>query len=164
MDIKFNIVEKFNLEDLCYKEHFVFDRPPTSIYNALMVCKPGNALLKLTIREIVQNVKRGYLGKCPLSPTGPELMGKIGRFLGIQPDIIHPNCGGYLLYKGEPILYTTFKEWKTVRDNYYNSKKEKTKRYNLFWEEKIIYNYKEDINKMVELCKNNKCNPLEIKY
>lgn len=164
MDIKFNIVEKFQLEELCYKEHFTFDRPPTSIYNAFLVCKPGNLLMKCTIQQIVQNVKRGYLGQGPLSPTGPELMGKIGRTLGIKPDIIHPNCGGYLLYKGEPILYTNFKEWKKVRDEYYNSKKEKTKRYNLYWEEKIIYNYKVDINKMVELCKKYNGKPLEIKY
>lgn len=47
------------------------------IYNAFMVCKPGNPVLIECIDRIVKNVKYKNYGHNPLYPTGPGLMGEV---------------------------------------------------------------------------------------
>ena len=83
LDIKYECKNNFKLIDLMDREHFVLERPdhwtPTSygVYNAVMVCKPKNQILKKCIDRIVENVKNEYYGFNPLYPTGPGLLGDI---------------------------------------------------------------------------------------
>lgn len=48
---------------------------PWIVSNSLMMAPPGQAAFEMCISEIVKNVREGYYGANPLSPTGPNLVG-----------------------------------------------------------------------------------------
>ena len=82
LDIKYKCVNGFRLIALTEKEHFPCDVPFDEIYtgfkgcwNGLLVSLPRNEILFQAIRNIVDNVKHCFLGKSPLEPTGPILLG-----------------------------------------------------------------------------------------
>lgn len=66
----------FKFVNLLDKEYFVLDNGGEGIYNALMVCKPGNTILLNAINQIVENVKNRFYGNTFLEPTGPKLLYK----------------------------------------------------------------------------------------
>lgn len=106
-DIKLSSINKFRLIELSEDEHYVLDRPKQSlhIYNALMVCKANNPFLFQCIREIVHNVEIKYYGKSCLSPTGPELLGRIASSHKLNIDLIYPmTIPDHIMYKGTLIL------------------------------------------------------------
>jgi mannosyltransferase OCH1-like enzyme len=74
LDIKFKCANNFKLIELTEKEHFVQDRNPSDIYNALLVTKPGNEIMLKCIHKIVENVNNKYYGSNSLEPTGPHLI------------------------------------------------------------------------------------------
>jgi mannosyltransferase OCH1-like enzyme len=74
LDIKYGSVNHFKLINLTEREHYVFDTDGRNIYNAVMVCKPGNPILQRAIDQIVENVKNRYYGNDRLDPTGPGLL------------------------------------------------------------------------------------------
>jgi hypothetical protein len=79
MDIKYQCIDGFSLLHLTDKEYFVRDiewENKRGIYNALMVCQPGNQKCWDCIQQIVENVKNRYYGDSPLEPTGPQLLAK----------------------------------------------------------------------------------------
>jgi hypothetical protein len=137
MDIKLTTLPHFKLINLTDKEYFVKDRPPNSIYNAFMVCKPRNLLLRHTIKAIVENVQTLFYGACPLSPTGPILMGMLANKLEINSELYHLNSGGYIIHRDIKIISTTFPEYAQIRHSVYQYKH--TKRYNILWANKQIY-------------------------
>jgi len=139
MDIKLCCINGFKLIELTEEEHFVKDRPPNSIYNALMVCKKGNLFLFKSIRQIVENVKNNYYGETPLSPTGPKMLGLviINNKLGANIDLIHYDGGGYVMYKNIFVISTEYPEYDNERITQNN--KNNTKRYDKLWENRIIY-------------------------
>jgi mannosyltransferase OCH1-like enzyme len=57
LDIKYRPLDNFRFINLTEDEHFVLDNDGNGIYNAVMVCKPGNELLLKAIHNIVENVK-----------------------------------------------------------------------------------------------------------
>ena len=77
-DIKFLPVGKFKYISLIDKEYYVRDIKFSGygIYNALLICKPKNEILKKCINQIIQNTKTNFYGNSPLEPTGPLLMKK----------------------------------------------------------------------------------------
>lgn len=137
MDIKLIPVNSFKLISLTDKEYFVKDRPPNTIYNAFMVCKPNNPLLKLTISNIIKNVRTRYYGTCCLSPTGPALMGRLANKLGITCTLYHLKGGEFITQYDKPIISTNFPEYNTIRRSVYAIKK--TSRYNILWNNRKIY-------------------------
>jgi len=76
MDVKYYPINNFKLVNLLEKEHWVLDNGGGGVYNALMVCKPGNQILLKAINQIVLNVKNKYYGGGFLEPTGPGLLAK----------------------------------------------------------------------------------------
>ena len=76
LDIKYYTVNGFKLINLTDKEYFVRDIEMSGhgIYNAFMICKPGNKFLLKAINKIVENVKNKYYGNSIFSPTGPILL------------------------------------------------------------------------------------------
>ena len=139
MDIKFCCVNGFKLIELTEKEHFVKDRIPNTIYNALMACRKGNLFLYQSIRQIVANVKNKYYGETPLSPTGPKMLGAvmINNKQGINIDITHYDGGGYIIYKNVFIISTEYPEYNDER--VLQNNKINKKRYDKMWEERNIY-------------------------
>ena len=107
MDIKLECLGNFKLYSLVDKEHFVIDRPNHSphIYNAFMVCKPNNPFLLEAIEQIIKNVKSNYYGESPLSPTGPEMLGRIALNYSLNLDMHHSrHLDTHIMYKNVPIL------------------------------------------------------------
>ena len=76
LDIKYCNVGDFKLITLTDREYFVRDIPSSGegIYNAFMICLPGNHTLKKGIDRIVENVQNRFYGTSFLEPTGPMLM------------------------------------------------------------------------------------------
>jgi mannosyltransferase OCH1-like enzyme len=136
LDIKENCLNGFKLIELSESEHFVWDRPPNHILNALMVCKSGNKFLEKCIEEIIKNIKNNYYGPGCLWPTGPGLLGKVAmeNNFNINIDLRLPQHGEFILYKGVAIMrgYDGYVE---ERANF-----GKTKHYGYLWDQKKIYN------------------------
>jgi mannosyltransferase OCH1-like enzyme len=74
LDIKYLPVNGFKLVNLLEKEHFCLDADRNGIYNAVMVCKAGNEILRQAIDQIVVHVRNKYYGGGALDPTGPGLL------------------------------------------------------------------------------------------
>lgn len=125
MDIKLSPIKKFRLIELSEDEHYVLDRPKHSlhIYNALMVCKADNPFLFQCIRQIVHHVSIKYYGESILSPTGPELLGRIASSYKLNIDLVYPMAyPDHIMYKGTLILKNY--------SNYRNEQHEHDKRVN----------------------------------
>jgi hypothetical protein len=84
-------------------------------------------------------VKNNYYGNCPLSPTGPVLLGNIiiSNKLQINVDLTHYEGGGYIIYKNRFIISTEYPEYNHERTTTYNNIN--TKRYDQLWNERKIY-------------------------
>ena len=78
LDIKYCNVGDFKLISLTDREYFVRDIPSSGegIYNAFMICLPGNKKLENCIRRVVKNVQNRFYGNSCLEPTGPLMMKK----------------------------------------------------------------------------------------
>ena len=84
LDVKYQCVNGFKLNQIADKEHLVLERIGSNfwksgqfgIYNALMVCMPGNDVLWECILQIVKNVINKEYSKNSLYPTGPGLLGE----------------------------------------------------------------------------------------
>jgi mannosyltransferase OCH1-like enzyme len=138
LDIKFACDNGFKLIDLTFDTHFVKDRPPNTIYNALMACFPGNILLYKAIRQIVKNVKNKYYGTSSLHPTGPALLGQIiiRNKLNINVDMRHYDTEG-IIYKNKFVINTTYPEYNYERNNLFNNIN--SKHYTSLWNNRQIY-------------------------
>lgn len=83
LDIKYECVAGFSLNQLLDREYFVLDRPgwwkkgEIGIYNGVMVCVANNPILRLAIDKIVENVENREYGMNILYPTGPGLLGEM---------------------------------------------------------------------------------------
>ena len=138
MDIKLLTVNGFKLIQLTTNEHFVRDRPPNTIYNAFIVCKPRNKLLLNSINAIVRNVRNKYYGESPLDPTGPGLIGKLAmKYNTGNIDLKHNTGGGYILYENKFIISTEYLEYNKERSELNN--KIKKARYDILWNKRQVY-------------------------
>jgi mannosyltransferase OCH1-like enzyme len=83
LDIKYECVNGFSLNQLLDREYFVLDRPgwwkkgQIGIYNGVMVCVAKNPILRMAIDKIVENVEKREYGMNILYPTGPGLLGEV---------------------------------------------------------------------------------------
>jgi mannosyltransferase OCH1-like enzyme len=114
MDIKLKCINGFRLIELSENEHFVMDRPKhsTHIYNAFMISKEKNPFFKACIDQIVKNAKLKYYGEWTLSPTGPELLGRISNNFPLNIDLVYPlKFEDHIMYKGSLII-TTYPEYR----------------------------------------------------
>jgi mannosyltransferase OCH1-like enzyme len=76
LDIKYIPCNNFKFINFLKKEHWVLDVNKVGIYNAFMVCKPGNDILMKAMNQIIDNVNNKFYGSSWLEPTGPKLLAK----------------------------------------------------------------------------------------
>jgi mannosyltransferase OCH1-like enzyme len=147
LDIKFNCCNQFKLIALTEREHFVNDINPnndpielTGVFNALLVCLPGNPILKKCIDQIVHNVNHRFFGNNCLAPTGPFLLKRF--FSKIDRNNLKLKFFGYdtlttplrgIHFKGIKIL--------DVYDTYVRERRKfsKTNHYGAMWRNRNIY-------------------------
>jgi len=138
LDIKYIHANNFKLYYLLEKEHWVLDADNRGVYNALMVCKPGNRVLIMAIRKIVDNVKKKFYGNSSLEPTGPKLLFK---FFSMEEkknfDMRHVFTNSA---NGRFILFNNYIVFKTYR-GYLNEQKanQKVDHYSILWKNREIY-------------------------
>lgn len=77
LDCKYVGCYDFKFAKYVDKEYFVLDNNDKDIYNAFMVCRPGNPILRECIQKIVEYVAEEYYGENPLYITGPVLLRQI---------------------------------------------------------------------------------------
>ena len=141
LDIKYKCVNGFKFITLTGEEHFVRDRYEMlnrlAIYNALMICQPGNQILLKCIKKVVENVRNRYYGSSGLHITGPLMM--IEFFTPNEKQklkiLYHYDEGGYyyIVYKRKKILMI-YPEYRTEQ-----VKHEKNKHYSILWGQNKIY-------------------------
>ena len=139
LDIKYQCENNFKLIQLTDKEYFVKDIPiytRQGIYNALLVCKPGNNVLLNCINKIVENVKNKYYGNNPLEVTGPLLMSYYFTPLEINKmelkHVIENNT--YYIKKNDTKILKIYSQYRSEQKLY-----QKNKYYADLWHNKNIY-------------------------
>jgi len=141
LDIKYSNVGDFNLIQLTNAEYFVPDIEQSGggVYNAFMICKPGNATLKEAIRRVVENAKNEYYGDSLFLPTGPLLLKSCFSNEDFEKTkqnglgLCRHNENTSICLNGEPIL--------TTYDEYYKQDVHKNGQphYGQLWKDRKIY-------------------------
>lgn len=138
LDIKYKPINDFKFINLAEKEHWVLDCDKKGIYNALMVCKPGNNILLQAINQIVENVKNNYYGESSLHPTGPLLLARyFNEYEKKSFDMKHnifENANNRVIYFNKYIILKTYIGYVEEHDN-----NKKVNHYSSLWGEKNIY-------------------------
>jgi len=122
LDIKFNTAKDFNLESLLDNEYYVADtiephirQNKEGIYNAFIVSKPDNPILKKCIEEIIVSVKKRQKGPTALHLSGPQLMAKYLQ----RKDCKLRNVNGNI-YKNSRIIVEYYLQYRTEQHQYSN--------------------------------------------
>ena len=138
LDIKYIPVNGFKFINLTEKEHWVLDNDNNGIYNALMVCKPGNETLLRAINQIAINVNNKYYGNSCLDPTGPQLLSKYfnnnqKRNFELKHTFFEHHSNRFINYKN----YIIFKSYNGYLEEH--SQYQKVEHYSILWGKKKIY-------------------------
>jgi mannosyltransferase OCH1-like enzyme len=139
LDIKYIPVNGFKFINLLEQEHWPLDINKTNIYNALLVCKPGNQILFKAINQIVENVKNKYYGLCYLSPTGPELLSRFfseyeKKTFQIYHELMGNNDFDKIIKFNNHTILRVYPGYIRERDSY-----SKVTHYSILWNNKKIY-------------------------
>jgi mannosyltransferase OCH1-like enzyme len=158
LDIKYYGINGFKFITLTEKEYLVRDLPFSGegIYNALMICKPGNKLLWKAIQNIVENVSTLFYGTSTLEPTGPLLLKNIidkdislSNTIQIGIELIHREIycrlndsdtyiTQYYIYDSNHIPILTFSnQYRELQAELF--KNTNTKPYYILWKTRNIY-------------------------
>ena len=140
LDIKYIPINNFKLINLIVSntEKWVLDIDGESIYNALMVLRPNNEVLKRAIDMIVENVRGKFYGSNDLEPTGPKLLCKFFtkeeiKKLPLKHFFIDNLDNRLIRFHHVPILKSYPGYLKET------SKYNKTPHYSTLWSSKSIY-------------------------
>jgi len=139
LDIKYYPVNGFKLINLLEREHWVLDADGNGIYNAVMICLPGNNVLLQAINNIVSNVQNNYYGAGVLDVTGPGLLAKyFSREEKNNFDMKHFFHNSFENRFVEFNGYIVLKSY----NGYINEsqKYQKTQHYGVLWNNRNIYN------------------------
>ena len=150
LDIKYYGINGFKFITLTGKEYLVQDLPISGdgIYNALMICKPGNKLLWKAIQNIVENVSTLFYGISTLEPTGPLLLKNIINTTDdkdIEIELIHREIYGRNLLGPQYYIYDTNNNPILTFSNQYRElqnelfKNTNTQPYYILWKNRQIY-------------------------
>ena len=138
LDIKYEPLNNFKFINLIESEHFVSDINNIDIYNALIVCKPGNTVLLDAINEIVKNVKNKFYGETFLAPTGPKLLSNFlstnNKIVDLTHKELYNNNNYKLIFLNNIPILKSYKGHIKERD--INSK---NPHYSVLWNNKYIY-------------------------
>lgn len=138
VDIKYRCVNKFKFIALTEKEDWIQDANDYGVYNALLICKSGNNILKKCINRIVYNCKKEYYGETSLYPTGPGLLGSY--FKKRERDSM--NYYHKPIYNGSTLgVIVCRKSNGIILSAYASYRKEQSKtHYGILWKQRKIYN------------------------
>ncbi len=138
LDIKYMPVNGFKFINLSEQEHWVLDADNNGIYNALMVCKPGNKILSDAINKIVYHVKTKYYGNSCLDPTGPQLLSRYfndneKKMFDLKHTFFENHSNRFIHFKN----YIILKSYNGYIEEH--NKFQKVQHYSSLWEKRAIY-------------------------
>jgi len=140
LDVKYFCVNGFNFNYLLNREYFCkdLDVSGSGIYNAIIICKPNNEIMKKCINEVVKNVNNKFYGNSSLEPTGPIMVKKFFTqpefnklFLNLKTQNINNKDVIFVYYNNFPILqfHTKYREEQPTQNKYYFN----------YWKERNMY-------------------------
>jgi len=139
LDIKYRPINQFKFINLTEKEHWILDADGNGIYNALIVAKPGNEILRRAIEKVVENVRNRYYGGSCLDPTGPQMLSYFfsheeKQLFDMKHEFYFGDMNNRIInFNGVPI----FKSYNGYLNDYHNTKK--TEHYSTLWSQRRIY-------------------------
>jgi mannosyltransferase OCH1-like enzyme len=138
LDVKYFCVNGFNFNYLIDKEYFCKDIKDSGsgIYNAIIICKPNNEIMKKCIDQVVKNVNNKFYGNSIFEPSGPLMVKKFfteQQFNQLKLNLKYINNTTKLNinYNNYPILH--------FHDNYRIEQPKQNKHWSQYWEERNIY-------------------------
>jgi mannosyltransferase OCH1-like enzyme len=132
-DIKLMPKGDLTYHELLSDNFYVRDRNNYDIWNAFIISKPRNSILKKSINKIVQNVKIKFYGRKDLEVTGPALLRSFFSDEELQKAKASlSKIDGFIYFKNRVLL----EEYKEYRQEYKNAGE---KRYGALWKERKIY-------------------------
>jgi len=135
LDMKFQSVNGFRFSQLIDKEQYVLDIDETSVYNALLICKPHSKIMFKCIFQVVKNVKEKNYTENDLTVTGPGMMKYlVPKEIKQESKLRHQciNYNKYILRDGVPIL-------KNYHRYYEDTPKCGQKKYLEYWHNREIF-------------------------
>jgi mannosyltransferase OCH1-like enzyme len=141
LDVKFFCVNGFNFNYLLDKEYFCKDFDKYGIYNAIIICKPNNEIMKKCINEVVKNVNNNFYGNTLTEPTGPLMIKKY--ISDIQANRLLLNVtNGLPNPKNKENTNIKFKQFIILHfhDNYRNEQPKFNKYWADCWTDRTFYN------------------------
>ena len=140
LDVKFFCVNGFNFNYLLDKEYFCKDFDKYGIYNAIIICKPNNEIMRKCINEVVKNVNNNFYGKKLTEPTGPLMIKKYFSdihvtqlLLNVTNGLPNPKNKEYTNIKFKNFIILHF------HDNYRNEQPKFNKYWAHCWTDKTFY-------------------------
>ena len=137
LDIKYKPINRFKFINLLDREHFVYDTNNIDIYNALIVCSPGNEILLNAINKVVKNVKNRFYGSSFLEPTGPKLLTDMisnRSYIDLNHKELNGNSDYKIIYHNDYPILKSYDGHHQERDKF--SIKQ---HYAILWRKKNIY-------------------------
>jgi mannosyltransferase OCH1-like enzyme len=142
LDIKYKCINKFKFITLMREEHFVKDREEVlkcpAVYNALMICKPGNIIMYQCINKVVEHVKLRFYGTNALDITGPIMMMQFFNNddrKNLQMMFHNDEYGKYYIYYLSKKILMIYPEYRSEQSYYQN-----IEHYSTLWGKRKIYN------------------------
>ena len=139
LDSKYYGVEGFKMIQLTGKEYFCKGVSNTffSIYNAFLICKPGNSVLKRAIDKVVEQVETRYYGSVPWC-IGPLMIRSFFTdyaFDKLELSLEYVNkVKRYITYRGHRIL--------KYNELYQKEKAQQSEHWTKYWEKRQLYERK----------------------
>ena len=138
VDIKYSPVGTFSFIDILHSEHLCKDRGEYfknkhGVYNAVMIMKAGNPILKECIHRVFENCYTKYYGNGSLYPTGPGLMGEVMP-VSFKYSLFFTSDSIVCDISGNGVLWYDNYEYRTMLSSI------KSRSYNEDYHNKTIYN------------------------
>jgi mannosyltransferase OCH1-like enzyme len=138
LDIKFEPVNGFRFDPTCNEEQFCYDhsysQPPIgiSVYNAFMITRPGNAVMKQCIIDICKNCTKKLYHMGALQPTGPWLLGKYVQ----KGACVYQNSWDSISLNSN-VCFSSYPTYRSEQKNTYNGST--IDHYSVLWKKRMIY-------------------------
>ena len=143
LDVKFFCVNGFNFNYLLDKEYFCkdFDGSGSGIYNAIIICKPNNEIMKKCINEVVKNVNNNFYGNTLTEATGPLMIKKYISDIHVNQLLLNVT-NGLPNPRNKENTNIKFKQFIILHfhDNYRNEQPKFNKYWADCWTDRTFYN------------------------
>jgi mannosyltransferase OCH1-like enzyme len=140
LDVKFFCVNGFNFNYLLDKEYFCKDFDNYGIYNAIIICKPNNEIMKKSINDVVKNVNNNFYGNSLTEPTGPLMIKKYISDTHVKQFSLNVT-NGLPNYRNKENINIKFRQYVILHfhDNYRNEQPKFNKYWADCWTDRTFY-------------------------